>query len=432
MWKKTRTRQVSQQPLNGGSACPELTETDVCQKVDCEVGDWGNFGACVDSNGIWRKTRTREIKREPKYGGSSCPELTEAEVCPKVDCGISDWGEWSACVDTNGVWKKTRTRQVTQQPQHGGSTCPSLEETEVCPKVDCEYGDWSPDFNCFVDTDGSLKKIRTRIITRQPQYGGAKCPEPEKSECVFIKGGKISGPYFDLTITDYTRFSGQGLRLDKNIGKKIRIFYERNPLPVVVGWGVQEDWVYPEAFGGAVKADNLNTVGFTSALEFIGGGNKILIWFNDPQLPRNNARGAIQEIVQNRMENKSISIMYGGDANNKFLSSDNAVAKITFGGEVVVQGACLKDNGIVYVGCGFAYGSKEQATAQCGADKIKEYSLITRGENPCALEKGVRSIYVTDVINEVTGLNNAYMKIEYLPRVFNILDFVGWIGDGMS
>lgn len=47
---------------------------------------------------------------------------------PPVNCVVSAWGPWGACVA--GV--KTRTRTVLTQPACGGTACPVLEQTQSC------------------------------------------------------------------------------------------------------------------------------------------------------------------------------------------------------------------------------------------------------------------------------------------------------------
>ena len=54
-----------------------------------------------------------------------------------VDCKVGDWKPWGECSATCGGGTKTREREVVQQPNHGGVTCPNLEETMACNTQGC-------------------------------------------------------------------------------------------------------------------------------------------------------------------------------------------------------------------------------------------------------------------------------------------------------
>jgi hypothetical protein len=100
---------------------------------------------------------------------------------------------------------------------------------------------------------------------------------------------------------------------------------------------------------------------------------------------------------------------------------------------------CLPDNATIYVGCGFAYGSKTEASQQCGASRIKEYSLVTLGKNPCSIPRTAQTIFLTECKNSVTGLPNAYMHPDDVEKNTALPNFCGksrmvvkWIDDGLS
>ena len=52
-----------------------------------------------------------------------------------VDCEVGGWRDTSDCSATCSGGRKTRARDVVQQPQFGGAACPALEET-----IDCNIG----------------------------------------------------------------------------------------------------------------------------------------------------------------------------------------------------------------------------------------------------------------------------------------------------
>ena len=108
------------------------------------------------------KKRGREVIREAKDAGASCPDLEETEACnteecpgslsillfhfhhhiftncgSSVDCKVGDWSSWGDCNVTCGGGTKPRSRKVLEGPEHGGAICPTLEETDVCNTDEC-------------------------------------------------------------------------------------------------------------------------------------------------------------------------------------------------------------------------------------------------------------------------------------------------------
>jgi hypothetical protein len=99
--------------------------------VNCVVSDWGAWSTCVNGT----QTRTRTVVQQPQNGGTACPPLTESrECCNPVNCVVSEWGPWSACVNN----LKTRTRTVLTPASCGGTPCPVLSETVDCVAPTCQ------------------------------------------------------------------------------------------------------------------------------------------------------------------------------------------------------------------------------------------------------------------------------------------------------
>ncbi len=183
-----RSRTILQQPANGGAVCPVLAETQQCNTqacpIDCTVTAWSAWTNCDKPCGTGSQTRTRTVSQQPANGGKTCPVLSESQqcntqACAPADCQVSNWSSWSAC--TNGT--QTRTRTITAQAQPGGKACPVLAETQPC-KVDCTVGAWSAWSQC---TNGA--QTATRTVTQQPLNGGAACPsltttQPCKQDCI--------------------------------------------------------------------------------------------------------------------------------------------------------------------------------------------------------------------------------------------------------
>jgi hypothetical protein len=142
------------------------------QSINCIVSDWSSWSAC--SNGI--QVRTRSVIVPPANGGLTCPALNQTQSCAEppapVDCVVSAWSTWSACVNNIQV----RTRSVIVPPANGGLACPALNESAPCAvtpsPIDCVVGSWSPWSACSANGLQS----RTRPVIVQPQFGGAACP----------------------------------------------------------------------------------------------------------------------------------------------------------------------------------------------------------------------------------------------------------------
>ena len=93
--------------------------------VNCVVSDWSSWSACVNGS----QTRTRTIITPASGGGTPCPALTETQSCQQpVNCVVSEWSAWSTCVDGS----KTRTRTIVTPASGGGAACPVLTETQDC------------------------------------------------------------------------------------------------------------------------------------------------------------------------------------------------------------------------------------------------------------------------------------------------------------
>jgi hypothetical protein len=148
-----RTRVVTVTKLGYGMDCPPLVETKHC-RIECPTCVLGalEYGECNPScsntgTGVRRVTRnTKPITLEDGTTLEMCvvPPVTEpcTPPCCPVDCQMTGWSAWSACVD--GV--KFRTRDVLHYDSCGGAKCPVCRlEKDVCVSPpqpgECEFGE---------------------------------------------------------------------------------------------------------------------------------------------------------------------------------------------------------------------------------------------------------------------------------------------------
>uniref|UniRef100_A0A8C7G0H7 Thrombospondin type-1 domain-containing protein 7A n=1 Tax=Oncorhynchus kisutch TaxID=8019 RepID=A0A8C7G0H7_ONCKI len=161
---QNRVRFVLAPPMFGGSACPNLTEFQICQPGPCvgpeslyslRVGSWGPCSVPLPRTARQAPTlnqgkdvvgyQTREVTCVHRSGNADALSLCSQESLPVTyqacvltkDCEVSDWTDWSPCskdcYELNGpTGEHTRTRRVHLLPVGDGVECPELEEKEPC------------------------------------------------------------------------------------------------------------------------------------------------------------------------------------------------------------------------------------------------------------------------------------------------------------
>ena len=115
---QTKGYTVARQARAGGAACP-AKETKNCN-VDCE-GKWENSGSCDTATG--KQPQTYTVTQRKWHGGSACAHAAGAQR-KEQDCPVpceGRWGNWTSCDD--GAEKKTRTYEITRPAKGGGSAC---------------------------------------------------------------------------------------------------------------------------------------------------------------------------------------------------------------------------------------------------------------------------------------------------------------------
>ncbi|XP_078491513.1 thrombospondin type-1 domain-containing protein 7A isoform X1 [Ciona intestinalis] len=193
-----RTRNITRPSAHGGTSCPALRQTKVCNirkcPVPCQVSDWEHWSACSETCGVGVAIRSRNITRHPAHGAPSCPALQQNKTCNlrtcPVPCLISDWTGWGMCSKTCGAGEFIRTRNITRNAAHGAPSCPALQQTQVCNirkcPVPCIVSDWN-DWSACSKSCGEGESIRSRNITRHPAHGAPSCPVLHESNSCHIR-----------------------------------------------------------------------------------------------------------------------------------------------------------------------------------------------------------------------------------------------------
>jgi len=198
---KVRDRQLLRAPKHGGKACSAtLRELQACSaSSDCQLSQWTSWDQCDKTCGGGQHVRHRQVVQNPEAGGRQCsPSLMEIQgcndaPCNRRDCAVSDWLEWGECSASCGSGQQGRSRKVVQLPMDGGDGCHMrLEETRECrdgleqplapcPTVDCVWGLWSDWSSCSCKCEGGIRS-RDRHIIQAPQKGGKPCMAWSKEE----------------------------------------------------------------------------------------------------------------------------------------------------------------------------------------------------------------------------------------------------------
>lgn len=71
--------------------------------INCVVGEWSEWSVCAESI----QTRTRTIVTSPANGGTACPMLLETRICP-----VTPIETWTTCARENEICSFTGTRRV--------------------------------------------------------------------------------------------------------------------------------------------------------------------------------------------------------------------------------------------------------------------------------------------------------------------------------
>jgi len=178
----------------GGTECPALVESVACNvhncPVDCAVSSWGAWGSCsVSLCGGGHQSRARDVAAPAVFGGVACPALGEQQSCNTnecpIHCVVGDWAEFSACSQPCGGGTRTRTREVAVAPQHGGTGCAALDQTQACNTAPCavhcvaEFEPWT----ACTKSCGTGTRKEPVVVTTPAAWGGDACPSAQEELC---------------------------------------------------------------------------------------------------------------------------------------------------------------------------------------------------------------------------------------------------------
>ncbi|XP_054639659.1 somatomedin-B and thrombospondin type-1 domain-containing protein [Dunckerocampus dactyliophorus] len=99
----------------------------------------GRNASCVSKG--WRSDRS--------FGTCYCDQACVGTVdcchdyhtaCPAVSCVVSEWSEWSGCLEPCRATVRRRTRTVLQDRVNAGKPCPHLEEHAGCARYWTQQG----------------------------------------------------------------------------------------------------------------------------------------------------------------------------------------------------------------------------------------------------------------------------------------------------
>jgi len=165
---------------------------DSCS-VDCDDNcspDSGNLSNCGGVQNV-----TRNITQQPSPNASlgyKCALTVKSKQCNQikcpVDCGTSDWSDWTECsADCEGDFM-ARSRNISVAPTNGGQACPPLKETKPCTGCsgDCTLEEWSSWTRCSVACGGGFQERFKKVL--EPAFGSnGTCPEENSSDVYEIR-----------------------------------------------------------------------------------------------------------------------------------------------------------------------------------------------------------------------------------------------------
>ncbi|KYO26723.1 hypothetical protein Y1Q_0019191 [Alligator mississippiensis] len=274
-------------------------------RQDCIMAEFSPWSECSKTCGNGLQHRARHIVAPARFGGSACPNLTEFQICQSSPCATEESmyslnvGPWSACSmpqsrhtrqarkrgknkekekdrekgvrdpEARELIKKKRnrnrqnrqenkywdiqigyqTRQVTCTHRNGKTADLRFCQQDKLPITfqscvitkDCqvsEWSEWSPcSKTCFDMTSPKGNRTRTRTIKQFPIGSEGECPELEETEqCVSQGDGVAPCVTYGWRTTEWTE-----CRVDPLLSQQDK---RRGNQTALCGGGIQTREVY--------------------------------------------------------------------------------------------------------------------------------------------------------------------------------------------
>ncbi|XP_039988819.1 spondin-1b isoform X3 [Xiphias gladius] len=196
-----RERMVKMTPIDGSMCKTDVAEVEKCMMpecytIPCMLSPWLDWSECSVTCGRGVRTRQRMLKSDP---AECTEELEQTEKCmlPEcpVDCMVSEWSEWSECNKSCGKGHTIRTRMVKLEPQFRGSTCPETIQRKKCKIRKCRTKTKEEKGGGGGGGEGGGKRRRRgkqgRDVTLEEQPGCRMQPWTGWMDCTKPCGGGI-------------------------------------------------------------------------------------------------------------------------------------------------------------------------------------------------------------------------------------------------
>ncbi|CAE8621650.1 unnamed protein product [Polarella glacialis] len=173
--------------------CYPDIEDCILKPRNCTWKDWGDWSACLTTQGarnrLGQRYRKRTVEHVALNSGQVCAgPFNETEPCSasakvELNCELSEWGAWTHCsASCAGGWQ-ARMRRITQHALHGGTTCQEVTRMMQPCNVracggsrGCVMGEWEAWQGC--DLLSPAQRYRSRKLTQPAEESGPPCNQP--------------------------------------------------------------------------------------------------------------------------------------------------------------------------------------------------------------------------------------------------------------